>query len=258
MVNEFPVNLILLEEHELTSAGVVELRDRRADHIRDVLRIGPGVSIRAGVINGPRGRASIVEVTPEKVVLECEFNDAPPAAPRVDLLLALPRPKVMRRLWAQLAAMGVGRIILTNAAKVERVYFDTHVLEPATYRPLMIEGLQQAQDTQLPEVTIRRQFKILVEDELDLLFPYGGRILADPLARNRLRDLIFDDPGLRVLVAVGPEGGWTDYEKDLLKRHGFRAVSMGERTLRTDTACVSILALVHEALEAQGTTNKHE
>ena len=245
------MNLILLEEHELTSAGIVELRDRRADHIRNVLRVGPGVSIRAGVINGPRGRASILEITPEKVVLECEFNDSPPPAPRVDLLLALPRPKVMRRLWAQLAAMGVGRIILTNATKVERVYFDTHVLEPATYRPLMIEGLQQAQDTQMPEVTIRKQFKILVEDELDLLFPYGGRILADAQAENRLCDLNFDDPGMRVLVAVGPEGGWTDYEKDLLQKRGFRSVSMGERTLRADTACVAILALVNSALEAR-------
>jgi RsmE family RNA methyltransferase len=144
--------------------------------------------------------------------------------------------------------MGVGRIILTNACKVERVYFDTHVLQPETYRPLMIDGLQQSQDTQIPEVTIRKQLKILVEDELDILFPYGGRLLADPSAQNRIRDLIFDDPGMRVLVAVGPEGGWTDYERDLLQRHGFRPVSMGQRTLRADTACIAVLALVHEAL----------
>ena len=251
MVNQFPVNLILLEQHELSNSGVVELRDRRAEHIRNILRIGPGVAIRAGVINGLRGQAVITEMSADRVVLRCEFDESPPPTPKIDLLLALPRPKVMRRLWAQLAAVGVGRIILTNASKVERVYFDTHVLQPETYRPLMIEGLQQAQDTQVPEVTIRKQFKILVEDELDILFPYGGRLLADPGAPNRVRDLIFDDPGMRVLVAVGPEGGWTDYEMDLLKRHGFRSVSMGRRTLRADTACVAILALVTEALEAR-------
>lgn len=251
VVNQFIVNLILLGQHELTNAGIAELRDRRAEHIRNVLHVGPGVSIRAGLINGPRGRATIMEVSADRVVVQCEFDESPPPAPKVDLLLALPRPKVMRRLWAQLAALGVGRIILTNASKVERVYFDTHVLQPETYRPLMIEGLQQAQDTQLPEVTIRKQFKILVEDELDMLFPYGGRLLADHSAHNHIRDLIFDDPGLRMLVAVGPEGGWTEYEVDLLERHGFRAVSMGQRTLRADTACIAILALVNEALATQ-------
>ena len=91
----------------------------------------------------------------------------------VDLLLALPRPKVMRRLWAQIAAMGVGQIILTNAERVERNYFDTHVLTPECYRPLLVEGLQQARDTRLPRVSIHRQFKVLVEDELDR--PVPGR-----------------------------------------------------------------------------------
>jgi RsmE family RNA methyltransferase len=253
VVYQFPVNLILLEQHELTNAGMVELSDRRAEHIRNVLHAGLGTSIRAGVINGPRGQATIVELSADRVVLRCAFDESAPPAPKVDLLLALPRPKVMRRLWAQLAAMGVGRIILTNASKVERVYFDTHVLQPETYRPLMIEGLQQSQDTQIPEVTIRKQLKILVEDELDILFPYGGRLLADPAAQNRIRDLIFADPGMRVLVAVGPEGGWTDYELDLLNRHGFRPVSMGQRTLRADTACIAVLALVNEALEARHT-----
>ena len=253
MVNEIAVNLILLEQQEVTTAGMVELRDRRAEHIRRVLRAGCGTSVRIGVINGLRGRGAIVEISDDRVVLQCVFNEPVLPLPKVDLLLALPRPKVMRRLWAQLAALGVGRIILTNAAKVERVYFDTHILKPETYRPLMIEGLQQAQDTRLPEVTICKQFKKLVEDDLDVLFPYGGRLLADHSANHHLRDLIFNDPGLRMLVAVGPEGGWTDYELDFLKRYGFRAVSMGPRTLRADTACVAILALVHEALaEAHG------
>ena len=246
-----PVNLILIEQSEVDADGTVCLSGSRALHICEVLKALPGMSIRVGLINGPRGQGTILELSSDRVVLGCAFDESPPPAPRVDLLLALPRPKVMRRLWAQLAAMGVGRIILTNASKVERVYFDTHVLQPETYRPLLIEGLQQAQDTQVPEVTIRKQFKILVEDELDILFPYGGRLLADAGAPNRLRDLIFDDPGMRVLVAVGPEGGWTDYETDLLKRHGFRPVSMGQRTLRADTACVAILALVNEALETR-------
>jgi len=81
--------------------------------------------------------------------MRCELEAEIPPRPRVDLLLAVPRPKVMRRLWAQIAALGVGQIVLTNAEKVERNYFDTHILTPETYRPLLIEGLQQARDTRL-------------------------------------------------------------------------------------------------------------
>ena len=99
-----------------------------------------------------------------------------PSRPPVDLLLALPRPKVLRRLWAQIAALGVGRIILTNAARVERNYFDTHVLSAACYQPLLIEGLQQARDTRLPAVTVHRQFKVLLEDELDSLSRTGCQV----------------------------------------------------------------------------------
>jgi RsmE family RNA methyltransferase len=163
----------------------------------------------------------------------------------VDLLLALPRPKVMRRLWAQLAAIGVGRIILTNAERVERNYFDTHVLEPQCYRPLLIEGLQQARDTRLPEVSIHRQFKVLLEDHLDRLFPNGSRIVAHPGATKPVSEMAPRNPAVRILLAIGPEGGWNSFELRLFEAHGFQPIGMGPRTLRTDTACIALLSLVH-------------
>lgn len=154
----------------------------------------------------------------------------------------------MRRLWAQLAALGVGRIILTNAERVERNYFDTHVLAPEVYRPLLVEGLQQARDTRLPAVSIHRQFKVLVEDHLDSLFGDGLRVVADPAAPASIGALVRARRDERVLVAAGPEGGWNVYETALLAAHGFQPAGMGARTLRSDTACVALLALVHEAV----------
>jgi RsmE family RNA methyltransferase len=163
----------------------------------------------------------------------------------MDLLLALPRPKVMRRLWAQLAALGVGRIILTNAARVERNYFDTHVLDPAFYRPLLIEGLQQAQDTHLPRVSIHRRFRPLVEDELDAQSTADARVVAHPAENATPIAGAWPRGATRVLLAVGPEGGWDDFELRLLDDRGFRPVSLGARTLRTDTACVALIAALH-------------
>jgi len=246
------VNLILLEEHELGDGSRVVLSDRRADHILNTLKCNPGSTVRVGLVNGSLGLATLVESSGETVELDCRFEDDPPACPSVDLLLALPRPKVMRRLWAPLASLGVGHIALTNAWKVERNYFDTHVLDEETYRPLLIEGLQQARDTLLPQVSIHRQFKKLVEDELDDLFPPQIRLMADPSAHERIQEVLGRNNPARVLLAVGPEGGWTDYEKDLLVQHGFLPVGMGQRILRTDTACIGLLTLVHSALDSEG------
>ena len=237
------MNLLLLEAGE--ARNEVTLDGVRGRHLLHVLHVEPGQQVRVGVIDGPRGTATVESIEGEKVTLHCAFEADPPPVPAVDLLLALPRPKVMRRLWAQIAAMGVGQIILTNAERVERNYFDTHVLTPDCYRPLLVEGLQQARDTRLPRVSIHRQFKVLVEDELDRLFPAGLRLVADPAASTSAASVGRVRTGERVLLAVGPEGGWNAFETSLLTARGFTPVSMGPRTLRTDTACIALLALVH-------------
>ncbi|MFA6032721.1 MAG: RsmE family RNA methyltransferase [Myxococcota bacterium] len=235
------MNLILIEPHEL-AGNMATIRDQRASHIRDVLSGRPGGSVRVGLLGGPLGVATILETGAEGVSLSCEWEPLPPPVPPADLLLALPRPKVMRRLWAQLSALGVGHVALTNADKVERNYFDTHYLDEATYRPLLIEGLQQARDTHLPRVSVHKQLKPLVEDLLDELFPGTLRLIADPGARTTVADAVRRGPGRRFLLAIGPEGGWTDYERGMFMQHGFEAVGMGTRTLRTDTACIALIA----------------
>lgn len=233
------MNLLLLEPGAVNDGRAV-LRGHQARHVLTVLRAAPGDTLRIGLRDGPRGTARVQRLGEDEVELACTLEDRLPPRPPVDLLLALPRPKVLKRLWAQLAALGVDRIMLTNAARVERNYFDTHVLDPDFYTPLLIEGLQQAQDTRLPRVTIHRQFKPLVEDELDGLSDAPRRLLADPSGA----DPTAGPPEERILLAVGPEGGWVDFERTLLGRHRFQFFSLGPRTLRTDTACIALLSVL--------------
>jgi 16S rRNA (uracil1498-N3)-methyltransferase len=243
------VNLVLIESDEVNIAGQVTLADARAVHLLDVLGVTPGTSVRVGLADGPLGTAVVTGVGPRAVSLRCTFEPTPPPRPAIDLLLALPRPKVLRRLWAQLAALGVGQIILTNAARVERNYFDSHVLQPTSYRPLLIEGLQQARDTSVPRVSVHRQFRILVEDRLDALTDARLRLVAHPHSGARLRDTLADRGASPVLLAVGPEGGWNDFELALLESRGFQSIGLGARTLRVDTACVVLLGILREAIE---------
>jgi 16S rRNA (uracil1498-N3)-methyltransferase len=235
------VNLILLDAGEVAADGTVTLEDARAAHIVRVLTGEPGQTLRIGIIDGPLGIGILTAVSDTRVSLTCAFEAAAPPLPHLDLLLALPRPKVLRRLWAQLAALGVRRIMLTNAERVERNYFDTHLLDARIYRPLLVEGLQQARDTRLPIVSVHRQLKVLVEDHLDALVGDGLRLVADHRAAASVIDAVRHQTG-RVLLAVGPEGGWNDFELTLLQSHGFTPVGMGPRTLRVDTACIALIA----------------
>ncbi|HKT82061.1 MAG TPA: RsmE family RNA methyltransferase [Vicinamibacterales bacterium] len=254
------MNLLLLEPHEVTASGAVRLTGRRAAHLVEVLKVVPGSTVRCGIVNGPRGQGTVLGISDGLVSIDCEFDGSPDASgdrPPLDLLLGLPRPKVMKRLWAQLAALGVGHIVLTNASRVERPYFDTHVLQPDVYRPLLLEGLQQARDTRVPQVSVHRQFRALVEDHLAAMFPSGLRLVADPSSPASPHDVVRTRLGdrsgasatpARCLIAVGPEGGWNAFETTLLNAHGFISVGMGPRTLRSDTACIALLAIVRDAL----------
>lgn len=249
------MNLILVFSEEMDADGRVRLMDERALHIRKVLRGTVGQKLRIGLLNGPLGTGTVEGVSQEAVSLSCVWEERVPERPGVDLLLAMPRPKVLKRLWAQFSALGVGRIVLANAEKVERFYFDTHIIRPEFYKARLIEGLQQARDTLLPEVSVVKQLKPLIEDDLNSVFPkVGKRMVADPSGTQNIFQCLesggekVPDSGKRVLLAVGPEGGWTPYELEMFRSNGFEVFGMGPRILRTDTACVGLLSLLAEGL----------
>lgn len=245
------MNLILIFPSELDSDSRVRLTGERARHIRTILHAEPGQTLRVGLLDGSFGCGTVEAVCADGVTLVCKWESDVPPRPAIDLLLAMPRPKVLKRLWAQLAALGVGRIIITNAEKVERYYFDTHILDPDFYIPHLVEGLQQARDTHLPSVTIARYLRPFLEDELTILFPEPvKKFLADPSGEQTIFQTLqkpggkVQNVGKRVLLAVGPEGGWTPYELDLFRAHGFELFGLGSRILRTDTACVALLGII--------------
>lgn len=236
------MNLLLLDPSDFLTESQVRVSGPRALHLINVLRIGMGSSLRVGRLNGPIGRAVVTEIKADTIQLEC-FWEQTPAPPSVDLLLAMPRPKAMKRLWPQLGALGVRQIAITNAERVAPFYFASHVLAPSFYVPRLIEGLQQAQDTHLPEVRIEKRLKVFLEDHLEAWAPGSVRLFADPPAESSLTDVL-PRGSERVVVAIGPEEGWSPYERDLLAHHAFRAFTLGRRTLRSDTACVAVLTLV--------------
>jgi RsmE family RNA methyltransferase len=236
----------LIDRSELSADGDVVLTDERATHMRNVWKIAVDSDVRVGCIDGPLGRGRVVSIEGDRVRVRCTFSGDPPPRPPIDLVLAAPRPKVLKRLWAQLAAIGVGTIVVTNASRVERYYFDSHALDPNEVRARLCEGLAQARDTRVPIVHVRTRLKPFVEDELDEMFGDARRLLADPAYARSPIDAVSHSGARRIVLALGPEGGWTPYERDLLERSGFLGIGLGARSLRSDTAVIALLSMIHE------------
>ena len=228
------MNLVLLEPEELGADGTVRLEGRRLAHVREVIGAAAGDRIRTGVVGGRVGDAEVLSTSERELVLRPSLDRDPPPPSPVSLLLALPRPKILRRVLQAAAAMGVKRIVLAGSWRVEKSYFGSPLLAPAVLWRELLLGLEQGRDTVLPEVTVRRLFKPFVEDELERLFPEGTRLLAHPAGAGPIEALA--PRGARAALAVGPEGGWTAYEAGRLRERGFLPFSLGPRVLRVDAA----------------------
>ncbi len=242
------MNLILLDPAELGPGGEVRLEARRAAHVLEVLRPAPGDLLQVGAVGGSLGTGEVIALAPGAVTLRVRLDRPPPPRAPVDLLLALPRPKILRKVLHATAAMGVGKLVLLGSYRVEKSYFGSPLLAPEALARELRLGLEQGRDTLAPEVLVRRFFKPFVEDELDAAFAGAQRLLAHPTAREPLEALAPRAP--RAVVAVGPEGGWTPYEAEALAGRGFAGFSLGPRVLRVDSAVPYVTGQVELWLRA--------
>ena len=233
------MNRILFESDEIAD-GLATFADFRAEHVLNVLHGEVGQVLKTGEVNGRIGTSEIVAIEDGRITVRTAHTEES-LKPWVDLVLAPPRPRVMKRLLPQLAALGVGRIVLVGAKKVEKDFWGATLLKESNYRPLLLDGLMQSGTSILPTLETVRNFRRWVRDELDATFPTANRVVAHPYESAAVSPAtaVAED---RLLLAVGPEGGWTDDEVELLETRGFRRLSLGARILRTDTALIALLA----------------
>lgn len=208
----------------------------------------PGDELSVGLLEGPRGSGRVVSIG-EAIELECTFEDGVEERPLVDLILAIPRPKSLKKLLPEVAALGIDRLILLRTWRVAKPYLSTDVLKPRIYEPLFHEGLMQSMTTRMPQVTVEPLFKPFVEDRLPAFA--GTKLVAHPYAALPLYRLPIAKQDRLVLV-IGPEGGLLPYEIEALERAGCRSVHIGPRILRVETACVALLAQISLMRAAAG------
>ena len=233
------MNLLLLDDADFVAEDRALLRGRRLKHLHEVHQAESGDRLRVGRLGGLMGQGTLLRLTAEEAELQVSLDTPPPAKLPLTLLLALPRPKMLKRVLQTIAAMGVPRLVLVNSYRVEKSFWQTPFLEPEAIREQLILGLEQARDTLLPEVSIEKRFKPFVEDRLPTLAAGSLGLVGHPGEHPPCPRAVSGP----VTLAIGPEGGWIPYEVDLLRETaGLQPVQLGERILRVETAVPALLA----------------
>lgn len=235
------MNLILLSQTDfIENEQRVRLNGRRFLHITKVLQASVGDELHVGVLNSKTGKARITRMEENLLEMNVRVDSDPPLPLPVTLILALPRPKVLKRVLMSASSMGVKKMVLLNTWRVEKSYWKSPRLKEEKMNEALMLGLEQARDTMMPEVLLRPLFKPFVEDELPELMKGTLPLLAhmeagEPCPRHITQP---------VTLVVGPEGGFIPYEVEKLTAKGFKVVSLGERTLRVETAVPVLLSKI--------------
>ncbi|WP_211826412.1 16S rRNA (uracil(1498)-N(3))-methyltransferase [Kistimonas asteriae] len=227
------MNLLLLEESDFVSDARVVISGRRLSHVSDIHQACVGDTLRVGRVNGLMGTGMVQVLDTQQLVLEVSLTDTPPPLLPLTVLLSLPRPKMLKRCLQTMTAMGVKRIVLMNSYRVEKSFWQSPWLAEAKLREQLVLGLEQARDTQLPEIIFEKRFKPFVEDRLPAMLQGKQGLVAHPGDNGRFcpRQLTEE-----VVLAIGPEGGFIPYEVEKLEACGFERIHLGPRILRVENA----------------------
>jgi 16S rRNA (uracil1498-N3)-methyltransferase len=230
------MNMILLQKDDFCDNDTVTLADHRFDHIKKVLKKQSGDLLKIGLLNSKMGTGEIKEIDDSSCTIQCSLNNDPPAPLPLTLILALPRPKMFRRTLFSIVSLGVKNIYIINTWKVDKSYWQSPYLEELSIKKTIYRALEQCCDTMEPSITLEKLFKPFAEDELPSIIKDSIALLAHPGEEK-----INSCKNKKLTLAIGPEGGFNDFEISLLKKTGFSAFSSGKRILRVEDAVPAII-----------------
>ena len=234
--HDVTIEELATEDRQAASAHYMLNDPRRLLHIQQHLKLSAGDRLKVGQKNGLKGSALVESISSQQLVLsDLRLDQPPPAKLPLILIVAMPRPKVLRRLVMDAVTLGVEQLILLHSYRVEKSYWQTPFLQHID--DYITLGLEQAGDTVWPSVQYFKRFRPFVEDTLPALIAERQALVAHPYATQPL-PFSLNQP---TVLLIGPEGGFIPFEIDLLQQNGMQAGSLGGRILRTETAVSSII-----------------
>lgn len=234
------MNIVLFDTEEIDRP--LPAGDPRALHVLQVLRRVPGDSFDAGLIDGPRGKATLKAIEPGGLRLSFAWGEPPPPLEPITLIVGLPRPQTARKVLEEATALGVEAMHFVTSEHGDPGYGQSRLWTTDEWRRHVIAGAAQAFTTRLPQVSAGRS----IDEVIDTVDAAGTRLALDNYeSPDALGALLLTAP---VTLAIGPERGWTQAERERLRAAPFRFAHLGERVLRVETACVASIAIVRAGL----------
>lgn len=234
------MNVILLGSQDCwLDDTTVLLNDRRAVHILEVLKPNIGDTLRVGIRDGALGTGQVVAMDGPTVKLAVQAGEPPPRRHRFEIVLSLPRPKMLRRILRTVAEFGVSDLHLINSARVEKSFWQSPLLGDDKVAEALLTGMERSRDTVAPRVHQHRLFRPFVEDRLAEICSGRPCWIAEMGSTQALSSAAAGP----AVVMIGPEGGFVPFELDLAQAVIARPVHLGERLLSVDTALATVLAL---------------
>lgn len=231
------MNLLLLKPDDFSGEDLAEVSGRRFQHLKKILKVVTGQTLCVGILNGKTGIGTITEITSHSIRLSVRLETEPPTPVECSLILALPRPLMLKRILQSITSLGIKNIHLIQTDAVEKSYWSSSDLNPDILEEQLLLGLEQGMDTLLPTLTLHRQFNAFCRDTLPRLAVNKLCLLAHPGDYPPCPANI----GAPMTLAIGPEGGFTEKEVETFTHHGFSQVKMGKRILRVETAVTALL-----------------
>lgn len=236
------MNLILLFEHDFSddNHNHVVLRGRRKEHIISIFKAEEGKTLKVGLLNGFTGTGIIKNIDSSKIEMSISLNESPPGPLPVKLIMALPRPKSLKKAIEAAASIGIKEVYLIESWRVEKSFWSSPVISKESLEEHLILGLEQARDTIMPTISIRKKFKPFIEDEVPSIIQGTQAFVAHPYDALPCPSAL----NTPLTIAIGPEGGFIPYEIELFKKHGFKPIAFGTRILRVEYAIPFVIGRI--------------
>ena len=242
------MNMLLYTANDFVHENLLRIRGDQAEHLIKEREILSGAHITVGELNGKISQATILEVGVADLLIQVADDGYWPEPAFVNLIVALPRPQILKRVLQTAATMGVKRLAFISSARGEKSYFSSKILQPDILRYHLRLGLEQGVNTIEPIVSVHSSFQRFVGDELKAIDAESkSKLVTSPQSEKELSHLHLETilgASDFITIAVGPEAGWEDPEVAAFCEHGYHCCCFGKRILRVDTAVCAVLAQI--------------
>jgi 16S rRNA (uracil1498-N3)-methyltransferase len=219
-----------------------------AHHLGRVLRAQPGQLYELS--DGSHVWLARIETVTRDRIDFALLEELPSYPPAVDLTLLLSVVKFDAFEWAieKATELGVSRIVPLAAARSEKGLLAAAAKRSERWTKILVESSQQSRRVRLPVLDKLASPADAFSGGTEAVRLMLSERADAPSLRHIFEDATIATKSKKVVLAIGPEGGWTEPELELARRGGFREASLGRLILRAETAVIAALASINYAL----------